>query len=250
MPRLVVLFVLLLGVGLAARVGFAQQPDADSIRTAALRNYHGSDLEGKDGPLAKAGLDLLVLYHEYRAVQEEGGDGVFSPSVSRVPVADGRVTIDAIAATSTDTLRADLEALGLTNAATAGGLVSGRLPLDRVPDLAKLESLRGVAPSRMQTRTDVEKGDDLQSDEGQARPAPAQDTSGLDAGRVRVPSSNDTTEASPPDTSAPAPLSDSSEGNDEAGARESDDEGFGVGALVGLVAVVAGLVGLFFGLRR
>lgn len=131
----------------------AQQP-ADSIRAEALRDYHGPDRTGKDGPLAKAGLDLLVLYHEYQAFQQRGDD-TFSPSVAGSRVTDGHVAIDAIATVEARQLRADLQELGLKNAAAAGRVVSGRLPIDQIPALAQLESLRGVALSQVKTHGDV-----------------------------------------------------------------------------------------------
>lgn len=144
---------LLLTVLLPVLPATAQQP-ADSIRAKALQDFHGADMSGKDGPLAKAGLDLLVLYHEYQAFREQDGD-TFSPSVAGARVTDGRVTIDAIAQDEAKQLRTDLKGLGVKDAAAAGRVVSGRLPIDQIPALAKLESLRGVALSRMETQGDV-----------------------------------------------------------------------------------------------
>lgn len=144
---------LLLTLLLPALPAAAQQP-ADSLRAEALKDYHGADMTGKDGPLAKAGLDLLMLYHEYRAFQRQGGD-TFSPSVSGGRVTDGHVTIDAIAQDEARQLRADLKDLGVKDAAAAGRVVSGRLPIDQIPALAKLESLRGVALSQMETQENV-----------------------------------------------------------------------------------------------
>lgn len=141
----------------------AQQP-SDSLRTEALKDFHGPDMTGKDGPLAKAGLDLLILYHEYRAFQQQGGD-TFSPSVDGARVADGHVTIDAIAAAKARQLRADLKALGLKDPAVAGRAVSGQFPLDQVPALADVASLRGVVLSRMQTHGET-------SGPSPARPSP------------------------------------------------------------------------------
>lgn len=150
------LLIVLFPVGSAA----AQQP-ADSIRAEALRDYHGPDMTGKDGPLAKAGLDLLMLYHEHRAFQQQGGD-TFSPSVAASHVTDGHVTVDAIAATKAQKLRGDLEEMGFSNAAVAGRIVSGQLPIDQIPALAKLESLRGVVLSRAETQGDVSRPSPMQ----------------------------------------------------------------------------------------
>jgi hypothetical protein len=146
-PTALVLLSLLLGPGIAA----AQEP-TDSIRAAALRDYHGPDLHGKDGPLAKAGLDLLVLYHEYRAVQATGVDTTFTPRQD-LRLKNGRVGIEAVATDTAEELLADLKALGLKDGVTAGRLVSGWLPVEQIPAMARLESLRGLIQSKMQTRT-------------------------------------------------------------------------------------------------
>lgn len=141
---------LLLCLILFAPKGHAQTPD--SIRQEALRDVHGSDLQGKDGPLAKAGLDLLLLYHTYQA---KGTDGIqaFAQSDAGMRIQNGHVTIDAIAADEPEALQADLETLGLTNAASAGRMVSGRVPIEKIPELAALSTLRSVQPSRVQTRS-------------------------------------------------------------------------------------------------
>lgn len=141
------LLVLLFHAGPAAA-----QPSADSLRAAALRDYNGPDGTGKDGPLAKAGRDLLLLYHEYRAVQQQDPDTTFSPRLVDVRVEDGRVRIEAVATNTADELLVDLKALGLKDGVTAGRLVSGRLPIGQIPAMARLESLRGLIPSGRQTR--------------------------------------------------------------------------------------------------
>ena len=95
-----------------------------------------------------------MLYHEHQAFQQRGGD-TFSPSIPGARVSDGHVSIDAIAANEAGPLRADLNELGLKDAAVAGRIVSGRLPIDQIPAMATLESLRGVALSRMKTHEDA-----------------------------------------------------------------------------------------------
>ena len=144
---LVVLLATALGSGPSAA-----QPLTDSLRAEALQDFHGPDRTGKDGPLAKAGLDLLLLYHEYRAFRRWEETASFSPSTTDAPVGDGYVTIDAVATTSAQKLRADLAALGFRDAAVAGRVVSGRLPIDQVPALAQVASLRGVILPRAKTQ--------------------------------------------------------------------------------------------------
>jgi hypothetical protein len=126
----------------------------DSIRQAALDDYHGPDRRGKDGPLAKAGLDLLLLYHQHQASASTDGmraEPDAPTTAGGMQVRNGRVVVDAIAAESASALQEDLETLGLTDGATAGRLVSGQFPIAKIPDLARLESLRSVRPSRART---------------------------------------------------------------------------------------------------
>ncbi|MFB6249582.1 MAG: hypothetical protein ABEL97_13530 [Salinibacter sp.] len=244
-PRLsAVAFGLAVLLGVLSAAPTAAQHPADSIRAAALRDFHGPDLRGKDGPLAKAGLNLLVLYHEYQAFRRRGGD-TFRPSVSGVRVRNGRVTVDAIAAGPAEQLRAALEDVGLRDAATAGRVVSGRLPIDSIPALATVEALRGVAPSRMRTHSD------------RARPSPASpgppsppvtaspDTASSDTSAPSEPvppasgSPSQTGSAPPPDSAAPSVEE-----------PAPDDEGVGTAGPLALLASAAGLLVLFLVFRR
>lgn len=127
----------------------AQVPD-DSVRAQALRDFHGPDGAGKDGPLRKADLDLLMLYHRHQRADD--GDA-FAPEQSGLRVRDGHVVVDAIAAEEGAQLRADLERLGMKGSAAAGRVVSGRLPIEQIPAAAQLQSLRGLTASRPRTRT-------------------------------------------------------------------------------------------------
>lgn len=213
----------------------AQQPD-DGPRAAALRDYHGPDREGKDGPLAKAGLDLLLLYHEYRAhrtgdrdasevgsEREQGREG-FTPSVSGVRTANGHVTIDAIATGAADTLRKALENLGIKEVAVAGQVVSGRLPINQIPALARLESLQGASPSRMQTRSD------------RPRTPPSSEKSPSDTTTVEG-------QDAPADDATQPPSVDTNSTTTEEASDETENDVFGTTVLVGALAVVAGLIG-------
>jgi hypothetical protein len=144
MPRLLCCLLVVLA---AAPLPAPAQLPTDSIRTAALRDYHGPDLEGKDGPLAKAGRSLLLLYHEYEAFRARCPDSSFTATVSSLPTQNGRVAVEAVAVDSADTLLADLEALGLEDGLTGGRVVSGWLPIEQIPAMARLESLRGLIQS-------------------------------------------------------------------------------------------------------
>ena len=52
------------------------------------------------------------------------------------------VVIDAIASGGVEELRSDLEDLGMQNIAVFGRIVSGRLPIGAIDDLAELDSLK------------------------------------------------------------------------------------------------------------
>lgn len=119
----------------------AAQVAADSIRARAERDFHGPDGIGKDGPLSAAGLDLLLLYHRYRETQPRD---VFQPQQSGMRVSDGRIRVEALASDEVASLRANLERLGMTEIATAGRLVSGTLPIEQIPNAARLETLQGL----------------------------------------------------------------------------------------------------------
>lgn len=123
---------------------------------AARYAYHGRDQDGKDGPLSKIGYDLARLYFAYRAHRRAAaaeGDTSFQPPGGGMTVTEaGKVTVDATAAESGEQLRADLDALGLDGGATAGPVVSGRLPIEALPEAAALESLRSLRPSVAMTQ--------------------------------------------------------------------------------------------------
>ena len=125
----------------------AQIPE-DSVRARAERDFHGPDRTGKDGPLRAASLDLLMLYHRYRGMEHERA-AVPSPSLC---VEKGHVAVDAIAAGPAEPLRSDLERLGMTETAVAGRVVSGQLPIEQIPEAARLSTLRGLLPSSARTR--------------------------------------------------------------------------------------------------
>jgi hypothetical protein len=53
-----------------------------------------------------------------------------------------RVVVDAVAADGVDHLKASLVALGMEQAVTAGRIVSGQLPIAKIPEMAALPELR------------------------------------------------------------------------------------------------------------
>jgi hypothetical protein len=101
----------------------------------------------KEGPMAKVGHDLAVLYDEYESYQAQGGGAAFRASNPLVRVIAGRVVIDAVASGDVQALKADLEALGMQGAVALGRIVSGQLPISAIESMAALASLQFARPA-------------------------------------------------------------------------------------------------------
>jgi len=93
-----------------------------------------------DGPMAKVAPELQALYEAYLVAQGRGAQLV--PVTPWVMVVEGRVIIDAVASGEVNDLKADLVALGMQQAASAGRIVSGQLPISAIGAMAALPSLR------------------------------------------------------------------------------------------------------------
>ena len=141
----------------------------DEVMQKAWSAVMGPDEAGKDGPLAAVGMELAVLYHQHRAAGANGVQALRAPTATRPKTdSDGRlgghsrihsplsadgefVTVDAIAAEDPGRLLRELRGLGLKGGATAGNVVSGRLPIPSIEQAAALSSLRGMMPSYART---------------------------------------------------------------------------------------------------
>ena len=141
----------------------------DGVMQAARSAVMGPDEAGKNGPLAVVGMELAVLYHQHRAAGANGVQALRAPTAARPKTdSDGRlgghsrihsplsadgefVTVDAIAAEDPGRLLRELRGLGLEGGATAGNVVSGRLPISAIEEAAALSSLRGMMPSYART---------------------------------------------------------------------------------------------------
>ncbi|MFQ5569380.1 MAG: S8 family serine peptidase, partial [Rhodothermales bacterium] len=104
-----------------------------------------------DMPREKSLIDpqLLGLQNEF-----DGFAGTPDAFISRNPMlrlANGHVVIDAAASGDAETLKNDLEQLGLRQGKTFGRMVSGWLPIEAIDDLAGLSSLRLIRPSGAMT---------------------------------------------------------------------------------------------------
>lgn len=130
---------------------------SDVIEQRAVRQFEGDDLTGKDGPMSRIGYDLALVYEEHRNFISQGGrarlNQEFSSRRRLARIGDELVTVDAVAVASPDDLRNTLTALGMQDIAVAGRIVSGRLPIASLPELAGSGQLQFARPSYAMTQT-------------------------------------------------------------------------------------------------
>jgi hypothetical protein len=129
----------------------APQGVSAEVERRATRAVHGADMEGKDGPMAKIDRSLVKLYYDHRQYRKASQSaGSYRPrlALSRaMSVGNGTVAIDALARDGrAAAMMSDLKRLGLEGGARAGRLVSGRLPIDRIAEAAKIGGLHSLRP--------------------------------------------------------------------------------------------------------
>jgi hypothetical protein len=148
--RLILLLSLasLFGLGAAHPTQAQRPPDASSDRLQRLvqRDLHGSDLRGKDGPMAKVGGRLARLHRAYQQHRKRRPATAFRPSLDLLRVREGRVAVEIIAAGRGRNLLRAARQLGLGDAARAGRLVSGMLPITALDELAALSAVQSARP--------------------------------------------------------------------------------------------------------
>ncbi len=138
--------VLLVGwVGVELSPAHAQQLNrvSSEVVERARADLHGPGLRGKDGPLARVGLRLALLYREREAHEQRKAAAPFrSQAVSNVALSGERVTIDATARPGrAQALATRLRSLGAVGVSRFGSVVSAQVPIDRIPDLAASTAL-------------------------------------------------------------------------------------------------------------
>jgi len=124
--------------------GLVQQARAD---------VHGDDVAGKDGPMARVGLELALLVREYEQHRQQNAAGPFvSRAVTSGPVRDSLVTLDLVARGGTAALIADLRGLGAEDLSASHNLVSARVPIGQLRSLARQGSLQSARLARATVR--------------------------------------------------------------------------------------------------
>lgn len=132
----------------------------------AMISYHGEDMEGKDGPLAAVGFDIALIYHEYQSYKCSNNSNInhFEPESatnSGMSFVNGRFVVGDVSARESATvekLANDLKDIGVE--VTAGpieginsNIVSAKIPIDKLPAVARLDSVRSFRPARATTNT-------------------------------------------------------------------------------------------------
>ncbi len=113
-----------------------------SIISAANTSFHGGDHVGKDGPLARAGIDLTILFHE----NQEFGDSR-PPSNLQLQVQNNRVAVDVTARGSVSAMKSQLSGLGMTILGETDRQVTGLLPISAIDNMAALSSVGYARPA-------------------------------------------------------------------------------------------------------
>lgn len=123
----------------------------------ALASFSGADHVGKDGPMAKVGLDLALLYQEHRDFMMRGGQSVlnraFKSSLPLARIKNDKVVIDTAAVDNVRTLVQELTVLGMVNISTYGRIVSGYLPISSLELAAKIQQLNFARPAYAKAMT-------------------------------------------------------------------------------------------------
>ena len=106
----------------------------------------------KAGVMPKCGLALAALHEEHAAHNRRRRRKAFKPRNPLLRVHRGRVVIDAVASGYSNSLREDLEALGMQDISQVGNVVSGLLPISSIDEMEALGSLQFARPSYAMTR--------------------------------------------------------------------------------------------------
>jgi hypothetical protein len=115
---------------------------------AALVDFHGPDLVGKDGQFSRLGFDLAYLFEQKKIHDANHIGSAFSPrEIAPLQIADDRVVVDFVLRTDSPLVRAQLASIGMVNVEVVGNLFSGNLPIASLDDLAGLSSVGFARPS-------------------------------------------------------------------------------------------------------
>lgn len=122
----------------------------------AFESFAGKDRSGKDGPMARVGMDLSLLYQEHRNFKMKGGELLlrrsFKSSLPLARIKNEKVVIDVVAAGDVDSLVQELVVLGMENISVYGRVISGSIPISSLEQTATIATLRFARPVYAKTR--------------------------------------------------------------------------------------------------
>lgn len=123
----------------------------------ALESFTGGDGKGKDGVMAKMGLDLALIFQEHRDYKMKGGASVlgkeFTSSRKKARIQNEKVVVDFVADGDVDTLVQELSVLGLEDISVYGRMVSGLMPIASLEQSASVATMRFSRIAYARTRT-------------------------------------------------------------------------------------------------
>jgi len=152
-------------VCLTATTLFSSGATAEAGDVALASSNLSSDpfarmLEAKIGTLAKIGTALAEAHHRYQAGEQRYQNqtlqrvdaaapqpSTLGPSDALIRVVDGLVAIEAVAKEDVEDLLADLRALGCKGLSSYGRMVSAKVPVAALAELAGLTSLQLARPT-------------------------------------------------------------------------------------------------------
>jgi len=121
----------------------------------ATIDYHGEDMEGKDGELATVGFNLALLYHEYQAHQCANPNTEFTSDQSQFDNTGGSITIEGSARDGMGERLADrLRSLGADRVAGSKNGVSAIIPIEKIPHVAKIKAASSLWSSQGTTNSE------------------------------------------------------------------------------------------------
>ncbi len=114
---------------------------------AAMESFQGSDGVGKDGPLARLGWQLNVLYQEYQAYLAGGSVGEFHSNQPVIQTSGTNALVDLSAGTgSVNNLARAIKRLGFTILAQAGPVITTLIPIAQLDELVTMSEAPVIQP--------------------------------------------------------------------------------------------------------
>jgi len=154
---LCLLAVTQLAVAAPSSVPAVLQSLNNPVGLRALESFAGPDRRGKNGVMARVGLDLALLFHEHRDFVERrqatGKKDIFKSSSGMARIKDEMVVVDVVAAADVTELMSQLRAQGMQQSAVYGRMVSGLLPIASLEKVAQLPALKLARPAYARSMT-------------------------------------------------------------------------------------------------